>query len=234
MKIDSENSQHFSKIKFFGINNVIFLDDEFQFFDNMTISISGDNNTIKIAQVKITQRGKLNIHISGNNNNIEIGDAVIINHNMSLSFFAGGIGASANNCSIKISSKSFFNGNISLICGEENTHISIGEDCLFANNIKLTTTDNHSIYDLSNGERVNKGGDVRIGNHCWICEDVTFLNNSSVADNCVVATKSLVTKPLLSSYCCYGGIPAIIIRKNINWNREIRNYWGGGQNKFAA
>ncbi|WP_416861260.1 acyltransferase, partial [Helicobacter ganmani] len=75
-------------------------------------------------------------------------------------------------------------------------------------------------YDISTLKRVNQAGDVKLGNHIWVCEDVTCLNNSSVADNCVIATKSLVTKHLTDENCVYGGIPAKKIKSNINWDTQ--------------
>lgn len=220
-----------ANIKTSGKNNVIEFCDNFRFFDKINCSISGENNTIQVGNVNINQRGNLKIHINGNNNIVKIDDGVIINHNLSLSFFAGGLGAIANDCSIKIASNTFFNGSTSLICGEKNTNILIGADCLFANNIRLITTDNHSIYDISTLKRVNQAGDVKLGNHIWVCEDVTCLNNSSVADNCVIATKSLVTKHLTDENCVYGGIPAKKIKSNINWDTQIKDKFMGGGHK---
>ena len=49
----------------------------------------------------------------------------------------------------------------------ENSSISIGEDCMFAHDIYVRTTDSHSIIDKS-GNRINKAKDVTIGNHVWV------------------------------------------------------------------
>ena len=43
---------------------------------------------------------------------------------------------------------------------------------------------------------------------------------SSLNDNVVVATHSVVTKPIEDSNIIIGGIPAKIIKKDIGWDRE--------------
>ncbi|MBX7491547.1 hypothetical protein [Helicobacter turcicus] len=180
----------FPTIAFKGYKtNRVYLADE---ITNLNISILGDHNLIWIEEnVKI--QGKLNISIKGDHNTVIIKKETFIHRNLNLLILPGGLGTLANNCKIIVREKNFFNGDVQLFCGEENTSISINEECLFANNIKLITTDNHSIFDITTKQRINNAGNISIGKHCWICDDVTILNHSFIGNNCVVGTKSLVT-----------------------------------------
>ncbi|EAL0466941.1 hypothetical protein E7Q78_09250 [Campylobacter jejuni] len=179
--------------------------------------------------------GGVFININGNNNEIKIGKNVYVNRTLNCIIFKGGIGALSDKCKIVIGDNCFFNGgNISLLCGEMNTHIDIGNDCLFASDITLATSDNHSIFNKETKKRLNYAGNIVIGKHCWICDDVKILNHSYIGDECVIATKALVVsfpKKLFSFFykkppnnCIIGGIPARILKKNIVWHREIKEF----------
>ena len=51
---------------------------------------------------------------------------------------------------------------------------------------------------------------VKIGNDCWIGNDVTFIGGVQVGDGAVVLTQALVTKDV-PPYAIVGGIPAKVI-----------------------
>lgn len=102
---------------------------------------------------------------------------------------------------------------------ENGTSISIGEDCMLSSDIRIVTTDSHSIIDLSSGKRINPAKSIIIGNHVWIGTKVTINKGVSVGDNTVIASNSLVTKDLLPNSIC-GGIPARVLRQNIDWSRD--------------
>lgn len=111
-------------------------------------------------------------------------------------------------------------GSASLFLEENETDITIGEDCMLGRNICLQTTDFHSILDASTGERINYPESVEVGNHVWLGYGVTMGKGSSVADNSVVGEHSLVTKKHLQPNICLVGVPAKIIKENITWSRE--------------
>lgn len=188
--------------------------------NNIGIEIIGSNNNITFGK-GVLVNGFLNIIIKGNNINIHIGNNVIINRDVHC-IFQPQIGSVPDNSSLSIGDNCFLNGqNIYFEFGEKDTHIKIGKNCLFAYSIKLTTTDSHTIYDLDTKKRLNKPGDITIGDHCWICGEVTILNNTKVSDNSVIGIKSLVTKEFLEPNCLIAGVPAKIYRRNINWDNKI-------------
>lgn len=197
----------------------IFLDELKKIYPNIKINFIGEENIIELSSsIKFSKTGDLTINVMGNSNHVQIGDNVIFNRNVAIVFQAGGPSVKANNCSLKIGARCNFNGaSISFILGESDTNIFVGEDCLFANNITLTTTDNHVIYDVRSNERVNNGGDIYIGNHVWVTRDVMILNNSSVGNDSVLAARCLLTKKFECNNVILGGVPAKIIKENINW-----------------
>lgn len=99
-----------------------------------------------------------------------------------------------------------------------NQNITIGNDCMFAGGIKFIT-DGHSVLDYDTKEVINKSKhDIIIGNHVWVCADVTFTKNTIIPDDCIVANNAVVTKEFTEKHCIIGGFPAKVIKSNITWN----------------
>ena len=91
---------------------------------------------------------------------------------------------------------------------------------MFSNKIQLRTSDSHSILD-GNAKRINPGGDIEIGNHVWIGNEVVVLKGSVIPENCIVGARSIVTSSLRATpNSMIAGIPAKVLKTNINWKRE--------------
>lgn len=102
----------------------------------------------------------------------------------------------------------------------ESTSIRIGDDCMLSYGIQVRTTDSHSIVD-ADGCRINKSADILIGNHVWLGAEVMILKGSVVPDNCVVGARTMLTLSLhAEDGSLIAGMPAKVIRKDINWKRE--------------
>lgn len=179
-------------------------------FRKSRIVVSGNGSEVKIGN-KCRFRN-LTIEVYGKNNTIEIMDSVLVYEKCYISI-------KGDNCHCVIGKKTTI-GSASLFLEENETDITIGEDCMLGRNICLQTTDFHSILDASTGKRINYPESVEVGNHVWLGYGVTMGKGSSVADNSVVGEHSLVTKKHLQPNICLVGIPAKIIKENINWNRE--------------
>lgn len=102
----------------------------------------------------------------------------------------------------------------------EGTKLSIGNDCLFSSNINITTTDSHTITDNSTGKRINPSRNVSIGNHVWVGRGVGIGKGVVIADNNVIGAASYVAKSNLETNTILAGVPARIIKSNINWNAQ--------------
>ena len=101
----------------------------------------------------------------------------------------------------------------------EGTAIVVGEDCMFSHDIRLRTSDSHSIIN-NEGVRINNAKSISVGNHCWIGMQVLILKGSQVQDNSIVAARALVSKQFDEGCAIIAGMPATIIRTNINWDRK--------------
>ncbi|HEY9752233.1 MAG TPA: hypothetical protein V6C46_04750, partial [Coleofasciculaceae cyanobacterium] len=54
----------------------------------------------------------------------------------------------------------------------------------------------------------------------WIASHVSILKGVSIPDNSIVATRSVVTKSFNMQNTLIGGVPAKVLKNNINWLRE--------------
>ena len=106
-----------------------------------------------------------------------------------------------------------------LAVSEEGTEIVIGKDCMLSTNIRITTSDSHSILNLIDRKRINPAKSIIIGDHCWIGTRVTINKGVRIEDNSVIASNSLVTKSFPANVII-GGIPAKVLRNGITWLRE--------------
>lgn len=176
---------------------------------NTTFDISGNNNTIIIPES--CNISNTTFFIRGNNNIVTLGEKVRIS--------GGSIWQEDNFTSIAVGNNTTFE-NIHLAATEDYSKIVIGNDCMFAYDIEVRTGDSHSITDSSTGKRLNKAQNVIIGNHVWVTAHCVILKGTEIADNCVIATGSIVTKSNPTTNCVIGGNPAKIIKRNINWLRE--------------
>lgn len=96
-------------------------------------------------------------------------------------------------------------------------NITIGNNVLMGWDIEMNTTDGHHII-IDGHEKVNHGS-ISIGNHVWIASHVIFAKKSSVADDCVVAQRSLVSTNIKCANTLIGGIPARELKQSVVWNK---------------
>lgn len=124
-----------------------------------------------------------------------------------------------NHSNIKIG-ENFSCWGVEVRCHEENTSVTIGNDCMFSEEILIYPTDVHSILDQFTGEILNLSKPISIGNHVWCGRRSTFLKGSMVLNDSVVASHSLVTTAFEEKNIIVGGNPAKTIKRRINWARE--------------
>ena len=147
---------------------------------------------------------------SGNNNTIELGKDCVAKN---ASFYT-----EDDNNAIIIADNTHFAGKIH-IAVTESTKCTIGNDCLFSSEIVIRTGDSHSILNET-GARINPAKDVVIGNHVWVGYRALITKGSNIPENCVVGTGAIVTRPIVKSGAVIAGVPAMIVKENINWCGE--------------
>lgn len=95
------------------------------------------------------------------------------------------------------------------------TNITIGDNNMYGWNISFNTSDGHHIYE--DGKAKPMEGDITIGNHVWIASHCIIGKNTTIADDCVVAQHSLLSKPYDHPCCLIGGMPAKILKERFSW-----------------
>lgn len=173
-------------------------------FYNFTII--GENNTIDVRS-RISK--DVQIVIYGNNHKLIIEEDVI--------FKKGQIWFEDHDCEICIGAGTSIE-EAHLAVAENGTKLSIGKDCLISSNVRIATTDSHSIIDASTGNRTNPANDITIGNHVWLGYNVSINKGVTIAENSVIAGHSVVTKSVRANSIA-AGIPAKEVKDGINWNR---------------
>lgn len=137
---------------------------------------------------------------------------LICRQNSSLEFH--GINRIINGTKIIMAEKSklmldgvFINYNCQITCSKE---ISIGEGTCIGPNVVIFDTDFHSVGGKNPSES------IVIGKNVWIGEGCKILKGVSIGHGCVIACGSVVTHDIPSK-CLAGGVPARVLRDNIDW-----------------
>jgi len=170
------------------------------------IRIKGSNNTITVedfAQLKGTS-----IYINGSGNTITVGGWSYLGGTDLFIEDDGG--------SIAIGSRTKFLGKTHLAV-IEGTAITIGEDCLFSSDIQLRTGDSHSVLDME-GRRVNESQDIVLGDHVWVGTKAFLNKGAKVAPHSIVGACALVTKAFEEPHCAIAGVPAKVVKRDIDWS----------------
>jgi acetyltransferase-like isoleucine patch superfamily enzyme len=105
-----------------------------------------------------------------------------------------------------------------IIVGNERC-ITIGADCMLSWGVTLHNYDHHTIFDMESGEELNPPGDLRIGRHVWLGQDVISAGGATVGDGSIIGARSVVTRDIESG-CLAVGTPAKVIRTGVSWTRQ--------------
>jgi acetyltransferase-like isoleucine patch superfamily enzyme len=175
---------------------------------SIRIKIVGNNNRIEIG--KETRFENVSFYIYGNNHSFVVGDNCFIKGGIAWYEDDGGKIVIGNNTTIEYAN---------LALTEHGTKITIGNDCMFSYGIDFRTGDSHSIIEKDTKKRINYAKDIVVMDHVWIGADVKVLKGVTIHKESVIATGSIVTSDIPSN-CIAGGIPAKVIKDNINWLRE--------------
>lgn len=117
----------------------------------------------------------------------------------------------AEGAELKIGSHSFINTNSVINCFEK---IEIGSNVAISDNVSIADSDNHSI--VVDGEVRDNTGPVVIEDHVWIGKNAVILKGVTIGKDSIVAAGAVVTRSVPNG-CLVGGVPARIIKKNVNW-----------------
>ena len=97
--------------------------------------------------------------------------------------------------------------------------VIIGDSCMIAGGCLIMDSDDHPLSPQKRLLRMPVDKEnvqpVKIGNNVWIGSNSTILKGVTIGDNSIIATHSVVTRDVEPN-CMYGGIPATLIRGNID------------------
>lgn len=179
----------------------------------VNVSICGNNNSVEVENLQ--NCGNLIIKIVGNDNKIVIGNDVKIVDSLSLYILEN-----CNNAKISIGQDTSFWKTVLQTC-DNNSSINIGNDCMFSYNTVLFNSDGHAI--IQNDKLINKGDSLKIGNHVWVGYEAVILKNSIINDNSIVGYRAVVAGRYTGGGCVIAGVPAKIVKHNVNWSRKTPN-----------
>jgi len=181
----------------------------------------------------------IDINFTGKNSTVIIhepiylhGCSVSIGNNSKIEIFSSSYNISNLHMSATKNSEIIIGENFSC-CGctienhdESNLKVMIGKDCMFSYGIHIRVSDGHSIYQSNNSKIINRPQNgVKIGDHVWIGMNCTILKDVSIQSNSVVGACSLVNKSVNKENVIIAGMPAKIIREDINWSRNNTDYF---------
>ena len=164
----------------------------------------GVGNIVKIPTA--TYCDNLVVIIKGNNNLLTIGEKCIFKKKNEIYIEGDGN-------KIIIGDNVTFDQNVGLVCCE-GTELSIGSDCIFANGVRVRTSDQHAIYNEE--QRINHAKNVKIGKHVWLGASVIVMKGADIGDGAVVGIDSMVFGTVPSNSVVVGK-PARLVKTNIYW-----------------
>lgn len=106
-----------------------------------------------------------------------------------------------------------------IVVDEPGSKVSIGRDCMFANDIEIRVSDSHAILDAATGRRLNPARDIVIGEHVWIAAHAIVLKGVEIGRDSVIAAGTVVTKSCPPGVILAGN-PASVIKEGVTWRRE--------------
>lgn len=218
--IDKIRRKKYTKIVKNKTQNIIVYDDfgnEYSINYHPKIIINSkspknSNNIIKIHK-DINLEGIVFINFENDTvkNTTIIMDSITLRKSMSINI-------NSANCKLYIGKNTHI-GSIEFYLREENASIDIDSESMFSFNIEIWAGDGHTIYDLDSKEALNTfTSPIKIGKHCWVCKEVIMTKNASIPDNSVIGIRALVTKNFIEQNTVISGIPAKIVKRNINWS----------------
>lgn len=107
------------------------------------------------------------------------------------------------------------NSTVWMNLSEPGAKVTIGDDCLFAR-VRFRPADSHSIIDIETGERLNPPGEIVVGDHVWLAEDVLLMKGAKIGAGSIVGAHSVVTGDIPDNSLAVG-YPARVIRQGVRW-----------------
>lgn len=186
-------------------NDHIEIDREPYACKNVTIRVDGRGNRLFVG--KNVHLHNVTLDFRGDDNTISIEDHVLLR---------GGVLVHEGS-SVRIGAGTKFHWN-AVLEAREGTSIDIGRNCLMSQ-VRLTTSDVHSVFDLDTRQRINKSRDIKLHDHVWLAFDALVSKGSEIGCDSIVGAKALVAGRFPSN-CVIAGNPGKVIREGVTWDHR--------------
>lgn len=197
-----------TQLNVYGENNI--LDYGSSMLSSVVFDIQGNDNQILIE--KGSELEGVTFFVRGNSHSIMIGK--------SCKFYEGTVPwFEDENCQLIVGENSTF-GSVHIAVTETGSKVIVGSDCMFSYDIDIRSGDSHPIFSIESGDRINHAEDVIIGDHVWIAAHSVLLKGTTISDDSVVATGSIVTGKFLTKGVIIAGNPSKVVKQGVTWSRE--------------
>ncbi|MFO1340208.1 MAG: acyltransferase [Burkholderiaceae bacterium] len=100
-----------------------------------------------------------------------------------------------------------------------NADVVIGEDCQFADDVILQSSEQHPITDLDTGEPINaRRRSVHVDRHVLVGRRAMLLPDVRLGEGAIVEAGAVVTQDVAAN-TLVGGAPARVLRERVAWSR---------------
>jgi acetyltransferase-like isoleucine patch superfamily enzyme len=193
-----------------------------------SVTVSGESHEVIWNDARLH---RCHVAITGKNNRLEIGPGAMLwgariqlfGENLSCRIGAGvrlrggTFVLNDHSSRLEIGDNSTMTGPV--IVAQGGRSITLGRDCMVAYGTDIRCSDGHSVIDEATGTTINPAADITIGNHVWLGIHSQILKGIVIADQAIVAARSVVTRPVASATLVAGN-PARAVRTGINWDRR--------------
>lgn len=176
---------------------------------NGHVRIKGKGN-----KVIIKGGGKMknvSIEICGSNNTLIIHEHPVFTE-------GGRIIIDDNNNLLEIGRNAAF-VNVLFAIRDNGGKVVVGEDCLFSAQVIIRNSDGHSMLNAE-GERINPGRDVLIGDRVWIGYGGNILKGCSIGSDSIVGTHAVASGLKCPEGSVVAGNPARIVKQGVHWDKK--------------
>ena len=112
-----------------------------------------------------------------------------------------------------------FNG-ASAFRADEGRSVSVGDDCLFAENVRVWTSDLHSIVEAQTRNRVNLARNTKIGNRVWLGDGALVLKGSTIGDGSIIGAGAVLAGDVPENSVAAGN-RATVVKRGVTWDKEL-------------
>lgn len=143
------------------------------------------------------------IYLSSSNSNYSVN--IQINHDSIIYF------GKDNNLIPKIS-----------INAQEHQNVIIGDDCSISSNVRMRTTDAHSMYSTNTKKRTNYSGSIYIGDHVFLGHNAYIEKGVNIGSGAIIENNAHVSSNVnLESNCFYGGNPIRLLERDVFFVKDF-------------